>query len=447
MRAFHFFALVLLGCRPQSIEPCRIAPLELDFGEVQARPGAVYERFVTVTNPSSVDRFVIAEPLAFPFAAPEGPVLVKARSEALISIRFAAVDGLLHHEELILSSTDERCEFTVPLRALGSGLVRVRPEELEFTLGAGEVETKEVHLENTRRTPATVQLQWLTDAQFPFPLTFGPEPLTLPPGGSSSLPITAAPLGWDRVTAELRIFSPGQEVSVLVTLTPSSPRLEVSPLSIDIPVVGVDRDSQPPAFAERTIQVRNTGSSGNPTAPPLWLVANDPFFGNPDELHVTTPPLPLGLAEGESAELKVRVIPRFAGEKSFGVLISTDRFGPTQVRVSARAEVLPPCALRTEPVGVLELADALDGGLEGSVNFINEGTERCVVDNLRLREGTTAELVITGPRERQLEIPAGREHRVGIAGPKRVDAGIVGAFGFHVFRANGDDEWLELRAP
>ena len=179
----------------------------------------------------------------------------------------------------------------------------------------------------------------------------------------------------------------------------------------------------------------------------MRLVANDPFFGNPGELHISTPPLPIALAEGDSAEITVRVIPRAAGEKNFGVMVTTDRFGPTQVRLSTVAEYLPPCSLEVSPAGALELRDAADGGVEGRVTFTNLGTTRCTVDHLRLNEAAAQQFTVLNGGATQMDIPGERARNVLIAGPKPVDAGVVGAFGFHVFQQGRVDQWIELRTP
>ena len=184
-----------------------------------ARPNAVHERIVTVANPSSMDRVLLAGPLSFPFSTITTTLLAKARSTVTIPVLFGSTDGLLHLDELVIDGGED-CEFTVPVRALGSGLIRASPESLEFTLGAGEVATKAVLIENTRRTATDVRLEWFTVGGSPPPLSAGTSWVTLPDGGSISIPITAAPLAWERVSAQLRLTSPGQSSSVAVLITP-----------------------------------------------------------------------------------------------------------------------------------------------------------------------------------------------------------------------------------
>jgi hypothetical protein len=94
----------------------------------------------------------------------------------------------------------------------------------------------------------------------------------------------------------------------------------------------------------------------------------------------------------------------------------------------------------------LLLEDKGDGGLEGVVTFTNPSSEYCVVDNLRFSFATPSQFAMIGGEFSQGEIAPGNQHRVTIAGPKS-DAGIVGAFGFHVFSANSRVEWIDVRSP
>lgn len=445
-RTLLVLALCATGCT-RSTERCRVTPLELDFGELPSASGT-HQRVVQVTNPSDVDRTLTLSPMSFPFSVDSDvPLPLRAHSGAQLAVRFTPIDGLLHLDELHVSSDDGACDLSVPVRALGSGSIQVSPETIDFTLGAGEEQTKEVVIQNSHRIQSLVFMRWVTPQSGSFNVGFPSVELAVPAGGSVSVPITARAEGWTRVDAEFSIVAPsGRASHVALSITPSSPQLEITPLAFDIPNVGLDLASQPPAFAERTVRVRNTGNSGNPSAPPLRILNEAaPLLGDPDELEVTRPSTPLDLAEGESAELTVRLVPMFPGQRTWGFHIATDHFQPVLVRLNALAQVLPPCELRVEPTGVLELQDAADGGLEGMVTFTNTGPERCVVDNLRLQAGTSPQFAIVWPTSAQVELQPGREQRVLIAGPKDAGVGTIGAFGFHVFRPNSDNEWLELR--
>ncbi len=439
------YALVLLGCK--SSAPCTVDAESLDFGEVEVGSGGAQRRIV-VTNPSDEDREVTAVPLDRPFGVfPLDRLGLQAHSEEAWTVGFGPDDGLLHLDELILQGGGS-CDFTLPLKGLGSGTLSVSPELLEFTVGAGQRVEKEVLLRNTRRTPMTVTLSWSFRAGPKEALSFGtPATLEIPAGGLVSVPIIASPPGWETVRAALMINTGSTFMRVEVTITPSSPLVEVSPQMVSVPQIGFDVVSQPRGFAERVFRVRNSATSGDPRAPHLQIVSSFVVFGVPAEVEVTWPPLPDGLAEGESAEVRVRMTPFSPGPKTYGVNLRLDPVGVQRVEINTQANALPPCAVQATPADVLLLEDKGDGGLEGVVTFTNTSSEYCVVDDPRFSPATPSQFAMIEGAFAQGEIAPGNEHRVTIAGPKSVDAGTIGSFGFHVFSPNSNVEWIDLRSP
>lgn len=441
-RTSSLLVLLSLGCSPPP-DLCTAAPLEVDFGEVQAGPMTTYERPLRVTNSSGEGVFFFAHAPRFPFAVePEGRFFVKARSESFLGVQFTALDSLLHFGELKVSGEEGRCALSVPLRALGSGLIRPNPPALEFTLGAGEPGTKELLIENTQRKPATVELSWSAIGG-PAPLSFGGQSTReIPAGGSIIVPITASPQGWEPIDTNLFIRDQ-RSTPVRVLITPSSPRLEVTPLTHDIPRVGLGH------YAERTFLIRNSGRSGAPSAPPLQLARVPEFVpGDSPDVDVFVPAAIPALREGEHAEFTVRVHPSRAGPGRYRFQVTPiHRFlPPVEVSLTSFAEVLPRCELVVDPAGVLLLRDSGDGGVNGRVTFTNTGSTRCIVDDLRLSANTLPGHSIS-PALAQVVVPAGGAHEVTVAGPGGADGGVVGELRFHVFRDGGLPETLELRSP
>jgi hypothetical protein len=444
MRGCVLGALLLISCKSEV--PCTITAEPLDFGEVEV--GDFEDRRLVVLNSSDVDREVTAVPLAFPFnVRPFETLKLQAHSEEPWVVRFAPDDGLLHLDELVLEGGGQ-CDFSLPLRGLGGGTITVNPEKLEFTLGANQRVAKEVLIRNSRRTPTTVTLSWSILSGPATALSQGtPAAIEIPAGGVIPVPIIATPPSWDPVRAILSINGGPKRLEVSVTISPSSPRLEVTPRMIDVPQIGFDLISQPRGFAERTFRLRNVGTSGDPNAPRLQLVSSIGVFGNPDEVEVSWPPLPSGLAEGESTELTVRMTPLSLGQKTYAVSLKTEPLAFEQVQINTRANALPACAVESQPADVLQLADMGDGGLEGVVTFVNTSSEFCVVDNPRFSLGTPEGFAMIEGAFSQGEIAPGNDHHVRIAGPKSADAGTIGKFGFHVFSPNSDVHWIELRSP
>lgn len=432
--------LMLLGCKSEA--PCTIVAESLDFEEVDVE--ASVHRRIVVTNPSDVDREVTAVPLAPPFFVhPLDTLGLQAHSEEAWTVTFGPDDALLHFDELILAGGGS-CDFALSLRGLGSGDISVSPETIGFTLATDQREEKEVLIRNTRRTPTTVTLQLSIDEGPADALSLGtPTTLEVPAGQAISVPIVAMRRGWGLVRARLSVLAGPRPRVVSILIEPSSPRLEVTPTVIDIPQIGFDLSSQPLGFAERAFRVRNVGTSGDPNAPRLQIVRATAD----DEVEVSWPQLLPGLAEGESTELTVRMTPRSLGQKRYSVGINAGPFAFQEVVINTRANLLPPCAVQATPAPELLLEDKGDGGLEGVVTFTNTSSEYCVVDNPRFSFATPSQFAMIEGEFSQGEIAPGNQHRVTIAGPKSTNAGIVGAFGFHVFSPNSRVEWIDLRSP
>lgn len=426
--------------------PVTVSPTELDFGEVEATT-FTRRNLVFTNSSSSVMHFTLAEPVDFPFQPVRGERFsVDAASEQVVTIQVRPSDGLLHLDTFVVRSADERCELTVPLRALGSGLLVVEPDPLTFQVNPGQTQTKDLRLVNSRREPITVQAA-LRPSPNPFMLT-APEGLTLPALGEIPLLVTANPTTWSQARVQLVLTTERETVTADVTQRPSSPRLEVTPASFTIPTVRFDPSSQPKGYVERVIRVRNAGTSGDPAAPPLRFDSVAILSGDPRELVRSAPDQGTPLAEGESLELGVRIVPIGApGPRSYLLSVlaaNTPPLQPALVQIDANAEVLPSCEFQIDPLNALVLSDALDGGVEGSVSFTNTSANRCIVDNPRLSEAP--QFAIVAGAQSQVEVPAQGVHRFTIAGPKPLDAGVVGAFGYHVLQPNHDVRWIELRA-
>lgn len=306
-------AMGLYGCR-QEPPPgaCTVSPASLDFGLVDTTSPAKALR-VLIRNGTNVPQQVTVTPLSFPFAThPAEPVQVRAQGLQEVMVTFKPTDGRLSLDELVIRSEDGACDVAVPVKGLGSGSLRANPPELKFTLGKGESETREVRIENTRRVSVSF------DVSVTPPSTFtAPEGQELAPGASVPVLVTGRLDDWAARRGVLIVTGTLERLEVPIEMIPSSPRLEVTPLPIDIPVVDLDSSSVPPGFAERVVRLRNAGASMDPNVPKLAVtdvvVANNPLL---NEVVVRKEMFTL-LGENQSTDLSIRFTPKALGPHTF----------------------------------------------------------------------------------------------------------------------------------
>ena len=431
--------LLLSSCEENEPGALEFDPLELDFGDVEPTLDGGQTKLVTLRNSSALNAACsFGEPLSEPFATPvTREFLLNSGSTKDIPITFRPTDGLLHLGTLKLTSSDGSCNVSLPMRGLGSGVLVAQPQQLIFKLGVGERQTRELRVESSRRTPTPISLRWVTNGS---PFTYGtPQGLTVPASRGLTIEVDASPTTWDPTNAVLRITGAGQELNVLAVYVPSSPQLEARPRVLDVPRVPVGE------FAERTFRIGNVGMSGDflRRLEITQIISSDPV-----EVDIVAANVGGTLFEGSWEDVRLRVRPTSPGPKNYRVLIaaSPSFVEPIEVTISTIAEVLQPCTMEVAPVSLLVLGDAADGGLEGRVTFTNRGTTRCLIDNPGLDAGTSGFAITAGGGSQIEVLPAGT-HEVSIAGARLPAGSIVGAFGFHVFRDGGAEEWIEVRAP
>jgi hypothetical protein len=343
-------------------------------------------------------------------------------------------DGLEHRGKLELHSSDGGCEGSVELRGLGSGRLAAVPSSLEFKLNPGQIAKQQISLQNSRRTPVRFQLS--VDG-FSNALGVTRTADTIPPGGTITLTVRAAPTLWSQFTDAVVIFSEKEQLRIPVTVTPTSPSLEVTPLAIDVPLAAVGD------FVDRTFRITNVGNTGDRDAPRLSFMGPPTVvLGNREEVEFFPAALPF-LAEGQSFELTMRVRFFSPGPRMFQVaLFAIPEFvARSPLTFTTEAKSWQSCTMQVDPRSSLQLQDVGDGGVVGQVSFTNSGSTLCVVDNLRLQSSALS--MISGGAA-QAQVPAGSSHQVTIAGPSSPDAGTLR---FHILNMNGLDESLELLPP
>lgn len=474
MRCRLALLVALAGCPPAADpvlpeRPCSVSPLELDFGEVETGRRSP-TRTVTVRNDSPVLRVLGLAALEPPFflEIPTNQLLVPAFGTKVFELGFFPRDGRLHLQDLVFTDElaregDSKCELTLSLRGLGTGRVSVEPSELAFTLEPGEVETKELLIINSRRTPATVSalVQLRQSLAGGDPVTVDPTPVVVPAAGAVRLPVRAAPHAPDLVLGELLVSAEGEApLRSRFSLRAGKPVAEVLPRQVIDWRVQYDRASQPASFSRRRLTLRNVGSSG--TLPALALKLGQPAFtvealqGSLAELVVLTGNQPLdGLAQGESAELVLHLWPLSVGPKEFRLRLFVDEplddpadpLDPViEVMVRANAEVMPACTMTVEPASSLQLVEA-NGRLEGGITFTNTGATPCLVDDLHLASSTLPGYFIESGAAEQVEVLPGASYVIAIAGPVQSLARRVGALEHHIFNRDSRSEVVELLAP
>jgi hypothetical protein len=441
--AVLLLSLSVLGCegRKPIPGPCEASPTSLNFGLVESTGPQKTLRFTLRNKTEKVQQVRIA-PLAFPFGvSPVGLVpLVAFNGSVEVQVGFDPADGRLSVDEVVMSTEDGTCDVTVPVRGIGSGSLRADPAELEFTLGKGETQTKELQIVNTRRVEVTLKFT----APPGVTLTL-PNDRKLGPGGAMIVPVKATLNDWPRQDGVITVTTTELErLEIPVALIPSSPRVEITPTPpIEIPVIGLDVNAQ--SFAERTFRIRNAGTSGDPLVPKLdvrsfGLTSIEPF----DQVIVSEVPF-TQLAENESMEVSVRIIPQQAGPNFFQFQLVTNADSPL-VQIRTRAAELPPCRMNISPTTQLVLHEVPDGGMEGAVTFRNDGTNACTVDGVRLNFDLANDFSVSGAMNEQFRVLPNEEQQVIVAGPWRA-TGVLGTLRYHVFQKYSDVKTISVEAP
>ncbi len=437
MRALILLALV--GCA-DSGPRCSTDPGSIDFGEVEVRRGI--SKTIVLRNGLATHQQLTILPVSPPFeVTPRAQVFLPANASTPIDVFFGPTDGLLHHEELVMSSEDGACAVTVPLRGLGSGVLRANASRMEFVLSKGETQTRDVFIENGRRVPLNLDVLSMG------PITVSlPEGRQIPAGGSLRVQVTARMETWQRLSAGVDVFSAFETFRIQIELIPSTPRVEVIPATIDIPTVAMDLSSAPKGFVDRLVRIRNAGNSGDPSAPAL--IIEGLFLGSSsalDDVEINGPNPVLG--ENESTQFSIRITPKSLGPRAFDFHLKSN-VDTVTVPLTTRSVFMPPCQMEVLPADRVALQPLADGGVEGMVSLTNSGDTDCTVDGVRLTSWTPNGFSISGVPSEQFKMLPQEQRQFTISGPQQQpDAGTIGAFGFHVFQTRSDIRWLALDAP
>lgn len=461
--------VALVGCpRPQEpapIEhPCSVSTTSIDFGEV--RSGSRTSRELVLRNDSpqyKVVDFTVPE-LPFLFVGQQtGGVFLNANSAKLFEVAFQPDDGRLHFAELSVVDMDKsdnvgRCELTVSLRGLGSGLVTVSPQQFTLRAEPGETRTQELMINNSQRTPVTVSAQvQFREAVTGGPVTVDSAPLVVPAFGSVPLVVTATPPTPTFVRGNV-IFTLADDGTTRLSefaLVAGKPVAQVMPTELN-----AWRVPYPGNSSTRRLTVRNVGNSGAVEQLKLRTrlpgVSVEAIQGSLQEFSVTeSPQLLLGLAQDQSVELEMRLWPLSLGPKEFKVKVLFDdqlnapmEPDPViEVMVRANVETMPSCTMTVEPVDTLQLTP-VNGRLEGNITFTNTGSTTCIVDDPHLSSTTAPGFFIVSGATTQAEVAAGASYVVTIAGPLQPTSGTrVGALERFIFNRDTQVGSVELRAP
>lgn len=472
MRAWRglLVLIVLVGCESTSPSdggpsgdagelplPClEVTPTSLDFGEVELTSAPVQK--VTVVNRSSFARLVHARsPTGPSFLSvfDQGDLLVQAGKSREVEVRFFPTDARLHLGVLELTA-GENCDATVTLRALGGGSASFERSIVDFGfVPPGQSKTLELRFTNTRRESVRVAQLWLEGAGFPaFMLDLPAVPFDLPPMGSRSFVITATPP--DDSLYEVQFLantSLGLE-RALLSVAGGAPVVEV-PAVIDVSLAPFERWVSPPPSVRRSLQIRNASTAPPSSAsqleliPPLVTVelADGGAIGlSPDR---SSPEIGFmlrfsSLGPGESGELTVSVSPNAVGLRSYRIHVFTnDPVTPESVvTLNVNAMTLGPCFVRVEPQTDLNLTRVSFNRTRGTVSFINEGPNRCVVDDPRV---DTSGYWIVDPVP-QVIVEPWQTGTLTIEGPGQGQSG-TGTLSFRVLNSDSQPEMLLLHVP
>jgi hypothetical protein len=414
-----------------------------------------------VRNHTGKDRSLTLLPLGKPYSVLPlpGGFRLPAGSTRDLTVFFTPTDGMLHLDELQLiddGNGDGACEVRVPLRGLGSGTVSLggTPAPLDFGfMEPGAQQRLQFNVSNSRREPVRLEaVNVVFDSGFsiPEPITvLEPVSLTVPAGGTLGFELVAAPQLLGTIAGRVVINAGPTTLQAPFALRVGVPEPELFPASLEPWRVDFDPTTAPHGFSDRPLRLRNVGSSGPSKEAGLRLLSVQiaALQGDSRELQLTAPPQAfLGLASGESAELSLHLEPATQGPKEFLVTLFTNSPVAPRVVLPVRAstEVLPPCELTVSPSRELLLTPIDEGRCAGSVTFTNLGTDRCVIDDVRLREGAENEFTIASGQAPQVELQAGQQYTAIIVGPRSPSVTRVGSLSFHVFNPNSRVEVIEL---
>ena len=470
MRWLLALLVALAGCPrppdPVPVEnPCSVTPTSIDFGEVRSGSRSP-SRELVLRNDSpqyKIIDFTVPEPPFLFVGQQAGAIFIPANSAKIFEVAFQPDDGRLHFAELSVVDMDtrydvEKCELTVPLRGLGSGLVTVSPQQFALRSEPGETKTQELLINNSRRTPVTITAQVLFREPVAGELvTVDSGPLEVPAFGSAPLVVRASPSvpTFERGNVIITIVEDGSTRLSEFAVIAGKPVAQVLPTELD-----AWRVPYPGNSSRRRLTVRNVGNSGAVDQLKLRTrlpgISVEAIQGSLQEFSVTeSPELFLGLVQGQSVELEVRLWPLSLGPKEFKVKVLFDdqlnapmEPDPViEVMVRANVETMPSCTMTVEPQGTLQLAP-VNGRLEGSVTFTNTGSTTCIVDDPHLSSTTSPGFFIVSGATAQAEVAAGASYVVTIAGPLQPTSGTrVGALERFIFNRDTQVGSVELRAP
>lgn len=438
--------------------PCLEArPSSIDFGEVET-PIQSFQR-VELYNNSSLPILVHALPRNSPFSISPldgSDMPIPAGQHRTVEVQFFTTDALLHNSTIDLTGGPE-CDTSISVRALGSGGVTVEPANPNFGfMTPGQSKTLEVRIVNTRRTEVPVnalELQQNSSVGLAYSANLPSLPLTLAPMSSTPIEITVTPptdLTFDAQLVVATFFGIARGEMRAIG---GGPIAQVTPNVIDIPIATFEPWLRgEPSFVERTVRLRNLSTVGRSIFSRLQLV--EPIFlteqldgGADDEVSAQIPAELLfgfGLDLGHDMEILLRVTPKALGQRSYRArLITNDPLQPEQViTLNVNVQSLGRCSMRLEPQGELQLSPLANGRAQGTVSFINVGTNRCVVDDPIL----TPPAFVADDTSSQFVVEAGTTKMVTIEGP-RAAIPLDGMYGFHILNPNSQREFIVLHAP
>ncbi len=449
------------GGADKRVAPCLEAkPSIIDFGEIE-HPLNGFQR-VELFNNSSLPILVHALPRNGPFfiSPLDGADLpLSPGGHRTVELQFMNNDALLHNGTIELTAGPE-CDTSISLRALGSGTVSVEPSPVAFGfLAPGQSKTIEVRLTNTRRTSVPVislELQENSSVGTAFIANLPSLPFELPPMSSTSILITATPPTDLTFDAQLVVATMFGVARADLHVTGGGPIAQLVPNVIDIPLATFEPSLHgQPSFVERRVMLRNLSTLGRSSFSRLHLV--EPIFlteladgGTDDEVTAQIPAellLGFGLDLGQEMELFVRVTPRAVGRREYRArFITNDPLQAEQViTMSVNTVTLGRCSMRVEPQGDLQLTPMPDGKARGTISFINEGTNRCVVDDPGFTIMSSPEFSIVDAMS-QFVVEPGTTRVLTIEGPRSA-MNVDGTFGFHVLNPDSEREFIVLHVP
>lgn len=370
-----------------------LSPSELDFGEGTSPPQT---RRVFVTNKSSVARVLSLRQRNSPFltSIDRSPVFLPAGGEGLVDVTFDTKDALLHHELLDLNAGED-CSATLVLNGLGSGSLSFDPATTDFGfLEVGQSKTLEVRLNNTRREAVQVtrfELEGPGANAFSLPPT---APFELPPMSSKTFTVTATPPDDFLFAARLSATTQFGRSFGELRVASGAPIAEVSPLVIDVPIATFEPWVRLPSSVTRSIRVFNASTMGASTVSTLQIprtfveLADGGAIGRSGdgspEVEIVTDQF-RALGPLQSTELPIRVTPNAVGTRSYRIHLFTNDPVTSEhvVSMTVNAMTLGRCFMRVLP-GDLLLDTVVNGRSRGTISFVNQGQNRCVVDDPRI---------------------------------------------------------------